>query len=148
MKKIKTIILISVLLVVYMQQSVSQQYMLIYHDNGSILEFEISEIRKLTFDQMVSFTETPVLQKLLSMNLFPNPASNYINIDFSVPEEGEVVLELFSLNGVLVKSIYPGKLPSGNHSYRWQTSDLVHGTYICMVRQNQQVLSRKVIVSN
>lgn len=148
MKKIKTIILISLLLALSMQQTVSQEYMLIYHDNGSILEFEISEIRKLTFDQMVSIPETPVLQKLLSMILFPNPASHYINIDFSVPDEGEVVVELFSLNGVLVKSIYPGKLPSGNHSYRWQTSDLVHGTYICMVRQNQQELSRKVIVSN
>ncbi|NOZ46249.1 MAG: T9SS type A sorting domain-containing protein [Chlorobi bacterium] len=76
------------------------------------------------------------------ITIYPNPASNYININLS-KYDNKVTAELYSINGKLCKSQRQGK----NLSIK--TSDLAKGTYILKVKNsNGKFLgSEKVIIN-
>jgi len=75
-------------------------------------------------------------------NVYPNPATDVVNISFAVPPgQGgeELSLSLYDLSGREVAKIYSGKAKSGEQSLRWKVVDnsggvLVNGLYILKLR--------------
>ena len=56
---------------------------------------------------------------------YPNPFNPSTTISFDIIKSSEVVVNIFDINGKLVKSFDQGYLNSGSHSVRWNgKSDL------------------------
>ncbi len=148
MKSLKRFFSVVLIIILSPNISLAQKIMHIHYDDGTVFEIPVSELVKITFDEPLSApTDYGVLNDILTMNLSPNPASYYVNIDYSLHEQGEVVLEIFSWEGTLIKSLNRGYKPPGEYNFRWQISDLAQGTYICTVRLNNALISRKLIVN-
>ncbi len=55
----------------------------------------------------------------LSLAASPNPARGEMELSYALPTEGEVSLEVFDLQGRLVRSLANGRMPAGRHQVRW-----------------------------
>jgi hypothetical protein len=54
---------------------------------------------------------------------YPNPFNNSTIIPFSLPEAGEVHLDIYNLSGQRVKRLTAGRLEPGNHRVSWNGRD-------------------------
>ncbi len=127
----------------------AQEYLRISQSDGTVVEIAIADIQKLTFDNLVSVPlQNPVMKQLLKMKLYPNPAREFVNIGCTLPANGEVILEIFTINGNLLKTSNLGIQSAGDYNYRWQTTGVTAGSYVCIIKQNQEKISEKVIIKN
>ncbi len=54
---------------------------------------------------------------------YPNPFNMATTIDFSLPGEGPVSLDIFNYTGQLVRRLVTGDMPAGSHSVIWDGLD-------------------------
>lgn len=81
-----------------------------------------------------------------NVKLFPNPASEFVEITGQLSDNGEVYLSIFDLNGKKVKSYDASFEPSGEFTRRLDISDLAKGIYMVMFSQGTSVSHVKLIV--
>ena len=95
-------------------------------------------------DSVVTTTEAI---KEFSFEVYPNPSSGEINISYDVLKRGNVLVEVWSLEGTLMKTVsnvndqYEGKyvLPT-------DVSALANGTYICRIVNGGKEKTTKFIL--
>ena len=81
---------------------------------------------------------------------YPNPFNPSTNIRFAVKERQEVTLQLFDLQGRLVRTLYQGQMESGvMQNFRIDGSDLSSGTYLVQFRGNElkQSVTQKILLT-
>ena len=77
---------------------------------------------------------------------YPNPVRAATTIDFSLPQAGQVRLELFNLEGRKVDVLANGSRSAGNYRIDYDASRLPNGTYIYRLVTQTGVQSRKMVV--
>jgi hypothetical protein len=81
---------------------------------------------------------------------YPNPFNPSTKIDFSVPKDGNVKINIFNINGQLVATLYNSYTFSGNYTVTWdgKTSDgaiASSGIYFYQLRApNNTVITKKM----
>ena len=72
---------------------------------------------------------------------FPNPFNPSTNIQFDLPESGEVKIAIFDVKGSLVEELSNGYLDAGYHKLTWNASNQASGMYFLqMVADNGQYI--------
>lgn len=61
------------------------------------------------------------------LNVYPNPVGNSTTILFSVPQSGNVSIQIFDLSGRLIATLANQKMQAGNHLLTWNANDK-HGS--------------------
>jgi hypothetical protein len=88
---------------------------------------------------MVSFCDGNVGVPVSAGNLFlvrnsPNPFRNHLNISFSLPAAGHVVVEVYSADGRRVATLADSDMPAGDHSVVWNVGhETPSGVYLYKV---------------
>jgi len=82
---------------------------------------------------------------------YPNPFNPETKIKFYLPNREWVQLDIFNINGQLVKTLYSGILPEGMHSFKWNgTSNrdiaVSSGVYLYVLRYSHGSLTKKMIL--
>lgn len=80
-----------------------------------------------------------------SAGSFPNPFNPEVNIQFSLPEEGHVRLEIFNILGEQVSVLKDEQMLSGEHFVKWAPNNLASGTYIYRLNYEGQVITKKIM---
>jgi hypothetical protein len=82
----------------------------------------------------------------LQMNISPNPFANELQIDFSVPENGIVNLQIINAVGILQQQLLINQqVNSGNYTIKFNSAELSAGVYICKLSIGDK-LSTKIII--
>lgn len=89
--------------------------------------------------------ETIPVNYYLGQN-YPNPFNPTTNIDFSIPKAGYVKLTVFDGAGKEVSQIVNENLAAGKYSYSFNASGLASGVYFYMLKANDDVEIRKMIL--
>ena len=96
-----------------------------------------------TVDLCVTYTrhlkmEAPDAGKstISDFQVYPNPASDWINIDYSLDDESPVNILLFDVAGNKVAEIFNAKETKGPHLLNWNTGKLASGMYYCKILTN------------
>lgn len=80
--------------------------------------------------------------------IYPNPATQFINLDFKVKGQAPVEIGLYNLNGKLVKSIIPiQRRTEGQHQTKVDVSAINSGMYFIILRQAGQIQTKKLVIS-
>lgn len=146
---IKSFLLTTVIAFFILSDMKAQVFLRINKSDGTVVEVAITDIQKITFDNLVALpSQNQVVKQLMKMKLFPNPAREHVNIEYSLPNDGGVTLEIFNLNGQLMMTTNRGIQSAGEHYYSWPVTNIISGTYLCIITQNQEIMSKKVIIEN
>lgn len=83
----------------------------------------------------------------LSMNtITPNPASSSAQINVSVPTGSETTLEVFSVTGQKVATLFEGRLEAGERQIDADVSALQSGKYVLVLTAGDKKVSRTLTV--
>jgi hypothetical protein len=100
--------------------------------------------------QSVTGTDELLATRPIDFGLYPNPATNHLNIDFSLIEEQKIEIGLIDLNGRLLHSLVHEQLQAGYHNKQVYLNDfnLASGLYMVTFRTNSSVSAKKLIYRN
>ena len=104
--------------------------------NGTYGENDIAIVGKLAV----------VAESGLSLNNYPNPFKDVTTIEFSIPEDGKVRVELFNSNGKRLQLITDREYTAGIHEVQFSATKLAVGTYFIKLESNGQTLNKAVQV--
>lgn len=65
----------------------------------------------------------------LSLSVFPNPADNFLNLSFSVPEAGKVTVNVRDLAGRTIAILEDGFFTTGTYDLKVNLEDWISGLY-------------------
>lgn len=85
-------------------------------------------------------------QNHIRLNLYPNPADDYLNIDYSLEQAGRVRIDILSADGRLALQVQPEAQQEGSHSLRTDLSTLTAGTYIVQLQIDGTLHTEKIVV--
>jgi agmatine/peptidylarginine deiminase len=82
---------------------------------------------------------------------FPNPFSTETNIPFTINKNGKVILEIFDLRGVKVRSLIAGQLIAGHRNVLWNGIDdqgnrLPGGIYLYKLTTERQTFTKRMVL--
>ena len=94
---------------------------------------------------------TEISKNGLSFITYPNPFTEYSVLDLSIPEDGNLLVEVFDINGRKIKTICQQKVQQGQKRLIWYRDDengnkVSSGTYLIKIRTTNQHMVKKVIV--
>jgi PKD repeat protein len=89
---------------------------------------------------------TPVQPVGMSVDLYPNPAHTFLQMDVTLEAAAPVSVALFDLSGRAVTAQDMGELNSGKHGIRLNTNDLPAGLYLARVSAGNSITSHKVMI--
>lgn len=89
------------------------------------------------------------INEITEFYVFPNPATDEVNIKFSLLENSQLNVYLFNAQGQIVKTQFLGRLDSGNHNFQLSTNNLPVGIYtVTMVNSKGEINSTRLMISN
>lgn len=96
---------------------------------------------KYEFDATVPVEET--FADNLSVTAYPNPFTAFVQFDYTIPANGYVKVELFSIDGKHIRTLASGNFPEGDHSVIWNATDAKSGIYLYKISyQNQSIVGK------
>lgn len=82
----------------------------------------------------------------IGLNLYPNPASDFVQAQYSLAASTNVTISVYDVTGKLVNTISKGNEPSGRHFASINTSLLAKGFYTIAVQTATGLSTAKLIV--
>jgi flagellar hook assembly protein FlgD len=81
---------------------------------------------------------------------YPNPFNNSTTIEFELAESKQVTVDIYDFNGNHIKSVANSFYSKGKYTINWDASSengikVASGIYFCVLKANNQQLSRKMI---
>ncbi len=112
---------------------------------GKIIEknVDLSTDTEVTIDDLISANNE---EKIDVLNIYPNPASSYVNI--GIPdniETKDVGVEMINLHGKQTKVSFQ----KNNNNYTLDTKELANGIYIISMKSNNKIVAQgKITIIN
>jgi hypothetical protein len=79
------------------------------------------------------------------MKSYPNPASDYINIDYYLYDDTKLAISIFDLKGRLVKEIINNRFyEKGKYNIQLETDILHSGVYLLKLQTNSSSMIEKI----
>ena len=77
---------------------------------------------------------------------YPNPFNPATLITYSIDHAGPVILDIYDLNGELIRRMVNENQLPGDYSYRFNAHDLPAGIYVYRLQTGTVTLSRKMVL--
>jgi len=81
-----------------------------------------------------------IAQNVNTINVYPNPANDIINIQMSHPVDGTI-----SINNVLGQQVYEGKLSNANKTTQVSIGGLSQGVYLLKIESEEQTVVKRIV---
>ena len=124
------------------------------HPTG-LTYFDDFTVKKLAERPVVSIDDNTHLVQApneyrLSQN-YPNPFNPTTTIEFSIPQDGMINLEVFNVLGQKIKTLYSGHQSAGNHSVNWDATNAAGesvstGVYIYTLSGANSHVTQKMVL--
>jgi len=102
-----------------------------------------NDIKKGKVEQVDSKDEVIVL----SIQTYPNPFNPTTTIQVNLNKDSNLKIELYNLQGQLIKTVFGGFKSSGIHSFKLDLSSYASGMYLYKVSANQTVQYGKITLT-
>jgi hypothetical protein len=121
--------------------------------NGDVVATYFVKSSQNCYDSM--FTNSPIVWNSNYYNdvIYPNPSSDDTNIQFTLNGNNNITLQIFDLNGQLVRTLLNNELlVTGQYTMHWDLQDynrleVAAGTYIYSIsNQNKQLSTGKISI--
>jgi hypothetical protein len=98
----------------------------------------------------VTFGDAPVASFAIHQN-YPNPFTQDTRVSFALPSATSVLLDVYNVEGRLVRNLYDGVAPAGRHSVDWDGRDsagkrVSSGVYFYRIVTDTDQAERKMVI--
>jgi hypothetical protein len=107
--------------------------------------YQVTQNAPLLTTQRREPMSSPAPQFHLSQN-FPNPFNPSTVVEFTIPSDGEIALEVFDLLGRKVRTVTEGRRSAGRYSERIDLSGSPSGMYLCRLRLSGTSIIRTMML--
>ncbi|MEA3446014.1 MAG: T9SS type A sorting domain-containing protein, partial [Bacteroidota bacterium] len=97
-------------------------------------------------DEGNPFEITSVIADENNFEVYPNPVTQNSTIYLSLKKEDNVLVDVFSSDGKLIKNIISSKLKSGNHSFNLNIPELKQGVYFITLKTDNRIATKRIVV--
>jgi len=98
-------------------------------------------------DECLMIGIPPTIQDhAFDLSVSPNPSSGALHLRYSIPETRNLKLEVYSANGVRVKTLFNAVQKPGNYSMNFDIDDLPDGLYFIRLQAEKKVETAKLIL--
>jgi len=125
-------------------------------NDGSVSVYPLAKVLQVSF----SGTPTTVQEQELVQNVlrsfalhqnFPNPFNPSTTIEYELPSAGELLIEIFDIEGRLVRTFDPVMASVGVSRVSWDCRDnvgaiLSSGVYFCRIQFNGISMARRMLL--
>ena len=77
---------------------------------------------------------------------YPNPFNPITNINFALPIETEISLEVYNLQGRIIEVLASGNMKPGNHSITWNADNQASGVYLVKMVTGEYISTQKLML--
>ncbi len=77
---------------------------------------------------------------------FPNPANTTTSVNYSLDNAAQVALNLYDINGKLVRNLVQGTVGAGSHRVDISTADLQEGVYFYTLTTDKMTATKRMTV--
>jgi hypothetical protein len=123
--------------------SFSSGTMIVEMMEGTSESYMLDDIRYLNFIDLVGISEKPV-ENVTQVNLFPNPAGRTLHVEYFLPDEGRISIDIISMDGRQVHSETWAKA-SGEHSWQTDVSSFAPGIFFFRLYSDKVFIVKKII---
>jgi hypothetical protein len=86
-------------------------------------------------------------EKEFKLGAFPNPASNMLTLNYTLPKSSAIDVMVYDFNGRLVESKFMGMQIAGQQSITYNVANLANGEYSFVIRSSFGTTTQKVVVN-
>jgi len=107
---------------------------------------EVSKSKDI-FVAPIPFSGISDIDAVSAVSLFPNPATDEINVYFTLNNSTDVSVEIIDLNGRVIESHLLNNTTSGFNSTILNVSNYANGVYSLLIRANNSLMTQKLVIS-
>jgi hypothetical protein len=115
--------------------------MMLGHPNGTTFSLPNFRFRDGIYPKE---TDRQHLLKFSLMQNTPNPFNAQTTIEYALPEQASITLDIFDIQGRKVAALQEGVMPAGYHMSTWDAHDAPSGIYIVRLRAGEFAETRKI----
>jgi hypothetical protein len=118
----------------------------IYVSGNYIYVTDGSSLQILKFNPTgISEARNPLCNLSLSQN-YPNPFNIQTTIQYSLPTQSPVTIDIFDILGRKIETLAEGMKPAGNNRAMWDASNQSSGIYFYRIRAGDKIETRKMVL--
>ena len=132
-----------------------------YCENGDVPEFKLFRSSTGMLNELSgdiggwSSNTVTILDNLSLTNMptevslspaYPNPFNPSTNLSYTVPQDGNVKLSVYDINGRLVENLVNTHQPAGSYNALWNASNISSGVYFVRLSASSEILTQKVML--
>lgn len=122
--------------------------------DASTITISVDEIKKVYFDAFTNINNSNsdvVIESFKLFQNYPNPFNPTTTITYQIPDYSNVSVNVYDLNGQLVKEVLNETQNAGEYKVSWDGTNqtnfkVASGVYIYSVRCNEHLLSKQMIL--
>ncbi|MCB9500855.1 MAG: S8 family serine peptidase [Deferribacteres bacterium] len=121
-----------------------------YRDDYLEFDLEVALKTKIDFPKSLGKTVADVPESFHFIN-YPNPFNPATTIQFYLPEEKTVTLQIFDIRGRLIHTLFDREMTTGIHSVRWNGKnsmghEISAGLYFAKLKTNDRIDTIKLLL--
>jgi len=90
--------------------------------------------------------ETQIPDNYYLSRPYPNPFNSTVTLDYGLPDDGEVSIQIFNIEGRIIANLEGGNQPAGFHTVVWDGVDTPSGVYIVSLDAGGVIVTQKVML--
>lgn len=117
-----------------------------------ILAFKVTSDygNNMFLDNIITYDDNTVgarvNERISSLNIYPNPADNFVNVDLELAEAVDVNIDVINLTGQVVSTKAPGTMTTGAHNINLNTNELPAGIYTIRIKTGDKLSVERISI--
>ena len=109
-------------------------------------EYRLYTDKDLGTPDFVGINENISEGLVIDINIYPNPATSEISLDMYLKQQSDVQIDIYDLQGRMVKNIFSGQLSGGANNLNTRISDIKQGLYFIILKAEDQTITKKLMI--
>ena len=88
----------------------------------------------------------PIPNEFVLNNAYPNPFNPVTTLEFGIPVDGDVSIEIYNLQGRLITTLVSQNMEAGYHSVTWNADNHSSGMYFVQMVSGEYLKTQKLML--
>ena len=121
-------------------------YVPTWSDNGFLIVSSLTEALVLPESFSLDKEAIELPQSITLYRAYPNPFNPATTLTFSVPEDINVILEVYDINGRIISKLKDNTMKAGYHSVVWNADSYSSGVYFVKMQAGDFLKTQKLLL--